>query len=299
VLGGTRQSPERAGDSFAAVGRVIGALVRNPHDSWWLKLNRAEKHLTEFKDYVSEFSKTRPYTVTRDVETDSDPGHYLFRAWLKDPVDFQPSIIIGDFIHNVRSALDHVLVASRLPKYRWKPGFPILTEDPWQRDRETGRFLKKFRDDRDRFEAATQGLPDLTRTFIQGIQPYHRDGPDDPLAIVSRLDNADKHRELVVVTQHLRSPAITLHTRVRGEPGPMFHQSGHGETFENGAIIALFPFPEPIGMDYDVHSHGAVEVALKRGEPWGGYYELPSTLETILKYVSEDVVLTLDTFTSS
>lgn len=264
--------------------------MREPLDSWWIKLKRAEKHLTELSDYTARYSEVRPYDTTVEVHRDAKSTGYIVRAFLNDPPDYTPSVIVGDCIHDIRSALDHIIAFLTEPEeLRKRSAFPIYEENIWQ---------PGFKSQRESFKAATEGLPEYALAFVEQVQPYHRGqaAPDDPLAVLKALSNADKHRELIVVARALHEPG----TGLRWEPdGPVFVQHRVGEIFENGAVIANFPIGGHPDTEPQVHSHGAVSIAIKRqGDP-GDYLPLPDALESLLKYVWEYVILPLDTFTPS
>lgn len=269
---------------------IRGGIIRNPDDSWWLKLKRAEKHLTELKDYTASFSDTRPYDTELRVEREPERTHYIVRAYLRDPPDYTPSIIIGDCIHDIRSALDHIVAELTEPvELRERSSFPIYEKNI----RQPG-----FKAQREAFRTATEGLPDHALAFVEQVQPYHRgeDAPLDPLAILHRLSNADKHRELIVTSRALLEPATGL---TSDESVSVLVQHRIGLAFENGAEIAHFSVAGEADPELRVHSHGAMSIAIKWGPDHGVDLVLPDALESIIKYVSGVVVLTLDTFVPS
>jgi hypothetical protein len=160
------------------------------------KIKRAQKHLKDFYAACSEFVKTKPYTITKQPEKHQGRG-------IK--IEFDPSppelgLIFGDFVHNLRSALDHVVrdlafdYRDKLPRYPGRShgvrsAFPILTHgNQWANTpgcQDGG------------FEKVCGIVPDAI-TAIERLQPYHAVGDVDwqPLTVLSRLDNRDKHREL-------------------------------------------------------------------------------------------------------
>ncbi|MDQ6853005.1 MAG: hypothetical protein M3046_04815 [Actinomycetota bacterium] len=265
--------------------------MKNPSDSWWLKLKRAEKHLSDLNDYAAGFSEIWPYDTTLDVHAQEDRTDYIVRAFFRDPPDYTPAIIIGDFIHNIRSALDHIVAAlTEPPELREQSAFPIYEENIWQ---------EGFKAQRKAFKTATKGLPDYALAFVKQIQPYGRgqDAIRDPLALLKKFSNDDKHRQLIVTTRGIRQPTTTL----RWPNGPILSQSQFGDTFEDGAVVAKFPVAgPPSDTEPRVHTHGPIAIAIKGGgTAYGGDFELPSALENILKYVWEYVILPLDTFVPS
>lgn len=264
--------------------------MKNPDDSWWLKLARAKKHLTELQEYTAAFSETRPYEPLLSINRQEDRTDYIVRAFLQDPPDYVPAVIIGDVIHNTRSALDHIVAAlTEPPELRERSSFPIYTEDITQ---------PGFKEQRKAFAAATEGLPDDACAFVKRVQPYNRgkDAIRDPLALLNRFSNADKHRELLVTTNTIHEPGTAL----EWEPnGPRYRQHAIGKTFENGAVVACFPIAGHPDTQPNVHTHGAVQIAIQGTPEDGGNFPLPYALEEILKYVWERVILALDIFVPS
>lgn len=142
-----------------------------------------------------KFAGTQPYGFV--VHTYPDTGENVVYA----KVDREPpallSVIVGDILHNLRSALDHL--AWQLVQFAGaKPGFhtkfPIHdTEKSWVRE------IEHRRRSGDR-PSPLQGVDPTHRvwTFIEGIQPYHGGECADALTNLRALSNADKHRALLL-----------------------------------------------------------------------------------------------------
>jgi hypothetical protein len=113
-------------------------------------------------------------------------------TWLDDfpdpPADF--GLAAGDVMHNIRSALDHLVCAlvradGRTPSKQ--NGFPIYENKPTtQRSRQ-------------RYAAAVKGLTDKHKAWIKQLQPYNDRGVGSLLWIVGFFDNLDKHQEVAPV----------------------------------------------------------------------------------------------------
>lgn len=105
---------------------------------------------------------------------------------LQAPPD-QFGVILGDFLNNLRAVLDH-LVGALVKRFgnpvSWGHAFPILTaEKDWPNDPNWPKLA---------------GIPLGWQAVIKCLQPYHRrdDPKQHPLAVLSILNNADKHRTL-------------------------------------------------------------------------------------------------------
>ena len=74
-----------------------------------LKVERARKHLDLLRQETRAFTEGKPYGVR--AEFDAERSEYAIRIRLRDPDTRVPiglSLIAGDAVHNLRSALDHL-----------------------------------------------------------------------------------------------------------------------------------------------------------------------------------------------
>jgi hypothetical protein len=91
-------------------------------------------------------------------------------------------IILGDFMHNLRSALDYIVAA-------------LVRENP-------GALIRRQQfpifDDHANYANGAPGMLSGVihgRDIIESLQPFKRTPPhDDPLFILNHFSNADKHR---------------------------------------------------------------------------------------------------------
>jgi len=167
-------------------------------NGWWLKIQRAEKHMVDINQEAMRYAEGNPYTFQRIRALDSD-DEIRGRFRITKQPDPMIAIMLGDFIHDLRSALDWVVVACSPRKHRYKAGFPILLKDIFAKNA-NGDFV--FGDtERKSVEACLRGLCPEARAYVMRLQPYNL-GTSTPRAIlglISRLENADKHRELITV----------------------------------------------------------------------------------------------------
>jgi hypothetical protein len=125
----------------------------------------------------------------------------------EEPPPLHFGVIVGDYLHNLRCVLDHViwqlvLLNGRNPTYR--NAFPIC-------------------DTREDFEKATKRelrrLADDQLELVAAFQPYHLDGDpkEHSLAVLRDLSNIDKHRFV--------HPVVAVPT-AEGEPVLLFTDLG-------------------------------------------------------------------------
>src|SRR5438067_2313470 len=68
-----------------------------------LKIKRAEKHIADLSSLVNHVAKTYPYR--HSVQRHAD-GSYTLDFEVTEPLPADIRLIIGDALHNLRSALD-------------------------------------------------------------------------------------------------------------------------------------------------------------------------------------------------
>jgi hypothetical protein len=157
------------------------------------KIDHARDHLKRLDREVKTFTETNPYRFVTKYD-DEGVAHIVFEGGGQVPVVM--SLIVGDVVHNLRSALDHVVYQLALlgggsgetnafPLF-WEPG--------------------KYRDHQKRL---LRDVPDPYRARIEALQPYHIVCGISPKSIpqefwthfwlmgLARLDNLDKHRLLL------------------------------------------------------------------------------------------------------
>lgn len=158
-----------------------------------LKLIRAEEHLQAFKSEVAQYLESQPYELKED--RDSDPGALLVTLRARNFPHGRWSVIIGDFVHNLRSALDHlaaqlVKAAGNDPIHdrRPKTQFPILTRRPNTPGGSPGVAV------------IAGGVSPAAASLVDFLQPYQLRNPTQhPLALLAELSNRDKHQRMNVV----------------------------------------------------------------------------------------------------
>ena len=187
--------------------------MRNSSDSWWLKIKRAEAHAKEIEGLVAPFNVIRPYAVSRTIE--GKPEQYVYRGWDDTELDEWIPVVMGDFLHDVRSALDHMR-AALVPNNRKSRGyFPIFTEDfdaegPPVLCPECGQNLKGEQSASARWSTYTRGMdPVGCRLPVResAVPRPERNPSHHTLAIVGSLNNADKHKDLVATIRGLKVDA--------------------------------------------------------------------------------------------
>jgi hypothetical protein len=171
--------------------------------SFELKLSRSRRHLRELEVAIESYAETHPYKVVPHEDNTVHPLKRTFYAFVNQPPDPALSIILGDVLYNLRSALDHLAVALVAPKRRRRASFPIFVDDLWATDPASGSYVNADDHARQAFDTATKTMSDEALDVIRSLQPFrtHPHAPEkSPLAVLNRLSSADKHSRLVPVS---------------------------------------------------------------------------------------------------
>src|SRR5215813_1695318 len=160
------------------------------------KVERAERHLFDLREQWAAFLESNPYPIRFEDDPQTGDRTYYVVSVAEIPDD-PIKMIIGDAVHNLRSALDHIaheLVCigkgSRGP-FKWVY-FPIA-EDSAKYHSEKGAKVKGMRQD--------------AIHAIDLIEPYGS-GAFGLLWYLHQLDIIDKHRLLLAAACNVASHSM-------------------------------------------------------------------------------------------
>ena len=159
-----------------------------------LKVNRAHEHFTTLKGEIDAWNERRPYGLVPEVHAHG--AKHLLRVRLTEPIDVMWSVLLGEAIHDLRSALDQIvyqLTIANTGKALDRTQFPIFSK------------RRRFAETSKRFPYGVpgsglhqiRGVASGPHSFIEALQPYpqrrtrtvHRS-----IANLHDLWNQDKHR---------------------------------------------------------------------------------------------------------
>lgn len=205
------------------------------------KISRAEHHLSDIDTSLKFLIGDDPnakHPVT--FEFQADGKELIVRLTNCQPVNPALPLMIGDCLHNLRSALDHLVYRLALKngatvKSANKTFFPIyLTEAKF--DHRVKKLVEPF-------------ISGAALTEIKKCQPYSaydiREEAD--IWILSQLDIFDKHRLLVVAGQKCAATEFTLTIVATGEQRREIIPEPKWKPVEDGAEIIRFRFASPPG----------------------------------------------------
>jgi len=245
-------------------------------DSWWLKFKRAQHHMVDIRREAGRYAHSHPYRTVPIRQPQRYDSIQRYRLDIIEQPDPLIAIMLGDFVHNLRSALDHVVVAATHPRSKRKDaGFPISTENLWARDTKR-RYIFRDAERRKSFLRAIDGLPPQAHAIVIRAQPYQLPdrAQESILAIISRLENADKHRELITIGTGLAWPTIIVTTPDKAIIRPPTH-FGPNEFLRDGAEIQLkVPVPFTTNPEVQMEFSGTAAISIKIAH--GGRNEPPS-----------------------
>lgn len=143
-----------------------------------LKIDRAKHHVSDFKRQFNAFVDDNPHTFTS--KADPKTGEMLFKIRFKSALpQEQFGLVLGDAIHNLRAALDHLM---------WE----LMGLDHGTQNRHTklpvGQDLASYKASCN----GTQTPRADTKRFLAGLE-ICGDGKRKRLYGLHLLDNADKH----------------------------------------------------------------------------------------------------------
>lgn len=159
------------------------------------KLNRAEFHINDLERQFKAFVERKPHRFS--VKHNEETGQPVIQIRFVEPVPLVFSLIIGDAVHNIRCALDHIM---------------------WELIRWDGGALHnhlKFivRSDKGNYEGTCRSVDtpsDWIRQFLVGLECFEG-GRGGVFVAINDIDNADKHSFVTPVLRATSHPKFTTY----------------------------------------------------------------------------------------
>jgi hypothetical protein len=233
-----------------------------------LKIARARKQIDEATAEWQAFSKTGPYRIVLEHDPDDNTRDWMIAERCKEPPAIL-SVIIGEAVYSLRTTLDQIVSAVAV-----RSGAVNVSDVAFP-------FAGSF----DQFVADSdqkmRKLPTDAVELIRRLQPYR--GGDDLLWAINRLNNIDKHRNLINVS----AAGANFATNVRMKPvSPGRHVFTQPSGFHDAMAdrVRLLGFPRG-GMP-----DGAVEINMSlvfdevfdpAGIPWDAIGSLTAAVALV------------------
>jgi hypothetical protein len=238
------------------------------------RVDRAWDHFEALDKVVTAYFNRDPHLILR--YEDPENGDEVWEAWVREPIPIELPTLIGDCVHNLRAALENAAWNFALTK-KAKPR------------NDTAFVICHSATDFQGKSAKIQDLPTAARNVIKELQPYKRTPNDpraDPLWILERLWNDDKHRAPHVVTGVLGGSALNI-VEMSGVSG--FSDGVNYGPFEDGDEIARLKIngrtPE---STVNVEAEFAFGIAFDKTGPGRGAY-VDHLLRGLHHYVRDEV----------
>jgi hypothetical protein len=173
------------------------------------KFNRAKQQFDVLRHEIGSFADQDPEPHFSRGHFDVNTWEWIERFQVREYPPLRWGVMLGDCVHNLRSALDHLVCQVTLldggtMEDCSQTQFPIASKSEAQFEQ-----MADFR---------IPGLSKKHRAMVKRAQPY-RAGDDawrHPLAILADLSNADKHRILSPTFSILKSDTTALLDRLVG-----------------------------------------------------------------------------------
>lgn len=152
----------------------------DPREAPLLKVARANQHIMDLQSTIKRFREDEPYVI--EGHRNPKTGKHILVLTPRHKIPDDIPLILGDAVHNLRSALDHVVYAF-VPRPTTRTQFPIYETD------------RRFE------EVVAQGkIADARHEVLAHIRACRTDrGAHDLLLALHDLDIHDKHHLIVTV----------------------------------------------------------------------------------------------------
>lgn len=207
------------------------------------KILRAEQHLSDLEKLDSQYNQVE---CALTIQESSDTGISHFNVELPSPPNDAP-MIVGDCLNNLRSSLDYVIWqivdASKIAKPSNANMFPICDTEV--------EFKNQIKRNR------LRGVPEDAVNQIALLQPY-AGHTNQPLSLLNKLCNKDKHRDLHYSTTIASDMALSFY---RNGSNVLNLVVGN-EEIERGEIFGGIGFDSTLLKNMDVEIRGTAMASL-------------------------------------
>lgn len=246
------------------------------------KIGRADYLIEELDGLVNEFLlRLDDQAITSQVESDHDL--HAYRVTMRQPlVPHQIAVLVGDVLHNLRSAIDHLaraLVEASGARAVDGPGgttFPV---------RDTRRAHPA--------RLVPCAWPEVD-ALVDAVQPYHwpdAERPKHPLLVLHSLSNTDKHRLLHVAVIAGNGRVVFRDRGLHGQPlaanGKRYFVRLLGETEQ------IIPVDEALEEDPEMTGMWLYTVSLNEG-PGSWPQGVVGLLRSLRQFAVDDVIRPAD-----
>jgi len=254
--------------------------------SCWEKIGRADVHINALDADMVEWKNAEPYLATKEHDAEGRRHSIVLHVKNKPRIE-RWALMTGDAIHNLRSALDHVLYAAACHESKKSPPpkgnsiqFPIVNNSddfPDAAERRLGPlFNTKF------------------HSAVESVQPYNRPHFECPplLGLLRDFDNSDKHRLLNVVMAQLFEGKFSFYPVEPNFGVPVRDSFGARlGGVEDGAELAWFIMDPPqFNIKYTYELTIVIAIRHPPGRSKRGFTQLVP----LLRFIREEVIFAVN-----
>jgi hypothetical protein len=227
-----------------------------------LKVNRAHEHFTALKREIDAWNGRKPYRLVAEVHANG--GKHFLRVKLLEPIPVEWSVVVGEAVHDLRSALEQIIYQLTLFHSGRRDldgcGFPIYSKRS-DFEKRSKRHPSGWARDGGRYKI--RGTAPSVQLFIEELQPYpqrYTRSVHHSLAGLHELWNQDKHRLVHLWGLRFNDAKITIKgTGDRANCVPVFFSD---RVLSDGAIAVKITC-DPPRSNVEVSGPAVANVAIK------------------------------------
>jgi len=227
-----------------------------------LKVNRAEDQISALSRQIDEWFVQNKFEYEA-ILLEEDKGVKIVLKKFKEVPQLDCwSLLFGECIHNLRSALDNLAFA-----------LACLKKDPPENAK--GIFFPIFEDAADFAKKArrcTSQLSDESAKIIEMLQPFNRDGSgrcgrpeDDALLMLQLFNNLDKHQipSVALFAPHdlIYDIAVEFHNKAHADENLPPNAVVSNKPIVPGEFLVEYKTTQPV-KKVEYHIEGVVMVAV-------------------------------------
>jgi hypothetical protein len=249
-----------------------------------LKVKRAYKHIEELETWFHDLVQSNINTAMS--YKDRNPGSESYTINIQRPVGFSGDVapIVGDAVHNLRAALDHIATAIVIAG---REDDPALAYFPLYDSRQSLVKSPEYR-------LIERAAPNLALEIADVVKPY-KTGGDSRFGSLNRLDRRDKHRLFIPTLTESNHRIIAIREDQEDNPpsappGAIFMLCGI--IAADGAVIQERREPRTGTRAYfhnQRNGYPSVEIKFGKGEAFEDEPIIPT-----LRELAELVGITID-----
>ncbi len=229
--------------------------MRSLSEGIYAKVERATDHLNALKSEIAQFCELNAHEVRH--EADFQAGEKTLVYYARENIPLRWSIVIGEIIHNLRSALDQAVYDLTIRESGQAvelSEFPIFADKNAFLRTTRGGGLYKIR-----------GVGEKTKRVIEELQPFNirKEGTESVLWLLHELSNIDKHRTIHLCRRMTSNVEIGV-VRDITFIGNFTWLAPLG-LLEDRTILARWKPTDNLGDEVDMNAKIAFDVAFGQG----------------------------------